>query len=1633
MAMKRGFFFSTDAILAFFTVIAGILAISVLYTHSQPKAQIDYLPQDVVRMLSAVKVSELDNEYLLLLIENGTLSEKEFDNTIIEAAGLLWVKNQASAATLLLQNITDKLVPSRFGLEIVIGNETMHYRSSLREQQVSAYRSMITGLEKTRPIRGTSARIFLTGGEERLIRSSYVYFGGFEGQGNITKILRRIPADANITKIYLEVSAASNFTISINGIHCMDLTVSSTPMTADAFDLTSCKDSLIPGSDNIFMLNFSELESDRAYVGGGLLRADYFTEEVFYKDMNSARYDFPGISGIINLYSAFDVPGQLNSMEAYLHYDANHTNATNNTISLVIGGTLVYSDNSSNETVSVLLNSTNISSKIDFASISNQTVPLRFGFENLTFITTASDRGNGDVAVVNDVSGSMNWNFTSNSAGQERFCKQTLLKTASSQRLSVLKCIMKDFIEQIVTNISGNRMGMVSYSSTVRDVTPLSRNSTLLIDGINQYYASGGTCTSCGVYRAVQELMAGQLTDLLHNTWHYTNSYQEIEPAGFSMPSYDDSEWLTGKMPFGIGRGAAFYSGSISQVNLWPLQGDKDAPVDFTRGINSIRNTFGLPTLITHAPLANSRFTGPSASEWSLSGAIAPEPFRIRNLMFDSFNRANNNNIGANWTEVANGGNWVIYNNYLVESTNGYIGTRDEGVGPIAYNNQGLAWSDYTVTSRIRPNDNDGMGLLFRYQDNQNHYRLRIDNDDWGGRFTRLERIQGGVRTVLWENPGSSFGFSEDSWNEMSIEVKGSTIRAYRGTTLIAEASDTAFQTGTVAAYSWAMDDGSYGADFDWINVTQNVFGLSDYMVINHTTGGTGYASQDFTSPAANPSSAVLVFNYSTNDFLLPNWAEVFCNITHPFGETSVFKTNVTSANNSAGPEQEDIDITPLIVSDSFTYSVKCGATVGPGSFAAIDDVFISINYTPSSGDYDDGWDYKEGVFGYDGDNAEFFPLSRGDLEIVINGTNGVSGSGAWGIQFNVTDEMADMLSSPGGKALVSFDYRWDPGDGAASGIFASSDEVWVKGYLENTSGYRRYLGQESSSVDGDIGFEIWSADDPDSERSFRYTEDVSSFLKHAGVYYLGLGGRLQRNSTAKVGSFSFDNIQIVFTNKSGNTYYRNRFFVFNITNINNPLYLNITSDNGTECYLNGNLIDSYDTAVQNRITAVNTALLFGGENILAIKLKNNDSQGYLQAMLMVNETKRQKALVIMSDGETNACVGAGGISDSGCDDCGGRGCCPGPTGALNTPCPNLPQIIQSEFQDGTERAAEQLINLTCYYQSLHNFSVYTVIFGDVAIGGKKTLNMTALCDPEYTSENTTHYFQSEDPAGLYSIYQEIAMKLRNSFSNKLLQIISITGSFEKSRLYPDSYILLNYTPYIPPVEYGEVPIFFEYRNPSNCTFNISIPQQVRPIDSAVTSYSGMHWTDSVILQNSAGVFVAYNLSKFSSDYSYLGDPFAVPIPAAYLRRGETNSIRITVGDNPFNSTSCSENNTFIYTGLINVVNFTLPYSEVKYNAEGCNWTIELESMDMISLSVPKDYAGPNTCVYTNASHDQTGHKTEDSYDVAMFSLLSHLDYNKDGRVFINFREEDVVIDAKIVRDIPYLWGPTIVEVRVWQ
>ncbi len=671
--------------------------------------------------------------------------------------------------------------------------------------------------------------------------------------------------------------------------------------------------------------------------------------------------------------------------------------------------------------------------------------------------------------------------------------------------------------------------------------------------------------------------------------------------------------------------------------------------------------------------------------------------------------------------------------------------------------------------------------------------------------------------------------------------------------------------------------------------------------------------------------------------------------------------------------------------------------------------------FGPSGGVNDDGWDSQHGAFGTggsdvylntdpneDGSQADNTVLSDKDLRIFIGNdwdddapsADEIPDSGAFGIELYITPAMYEMVAT--GSAALYFDWLIDPT------YLDPGEEGWIKaqfGVAGNTTWLGTQLDQNGTISDAspevfwceDTG---WSAPDPDhacpNPGTGTFSWNLTPLINQSGWYYLVIGAK----ATEQPGDttwdenwrFYFDNIYIEIKNQSDRYYLRKSFTVAD-SSLVRKAFLNILSDDLVDVYLNGQLVYNQTTVSTPsywnvRGAEVPDGIIHEGSNLLAVKLSNSGGAAKFDLELRALNQSRNLAMMVMTDGQAN-------------EECSRQGV----TGDLDG--------------DGSaDTASDDAIQAACDAREDYGATVYAVGFSDNA--NEETLRAIASCGGGL-------YKRSSNTSELEEFYSDVAAHILTASLKS--QSVVVEGSFAPSILYNDSYFNITYEPSVLSPAPTELELLFQTPPLGNCTPQVAVPPGIRIAEAVITSYSGIHWTDYVSVNGGE----AFNLSRFSEEYAILGDPYRVSVPASLLVPGALNNLTVRIGDSPQNSSGCSKNNTLIYRGF---VNSTTPRSPVVSSEEGCSWLIEFEEGSFQTVKVPLGYAGSKECNYTNAS---IAYDAEDAYNLAIYNLLSTLDFDGDGRVLVNFGEEDLEIVVTLVTSVPYLWGPAIASLEVWQ
>jgi hypothetical protein len=122
-------------------------------------------------------------------------------------------------------------------------------------------------------------------------------------------------------------------------------------------------------------------------------------------------------------------------------------------------------------------------------------------------------------------------------------------------------------------------------------------------------------------------------------------------------------------------------------------------------------------------------------------------------------------------------------------------------------------WKDYTLSAKAKPIDDDGFGVVFRYQDPEHFYRLLFLQDGLsGGPITRLDRREGADYTELWS---IEKGYRPGAELMIEVRVTGDVIEASVDGRQLFEVRDGSYRRGKIGLFCYAQK----GQAFDDVRV----------------------------------------------------------------------------------------------------------------------------------------------------------------------------------------------------------------------------------------------------------------------------------------------------------------------------------------------------------------------------------------------------------------------------------------------------------------------------------------------------------------------------------------------------------------------------------------------------------------------------------------------------------------------------------------------------------------------------------------------------------------------------------------------------------------------------------------------
>ncbi|MCZ0962523.1 hypothetical protein [Paracoccus benzoatiresistens] len=263
-------------------------------------------------------------------------------------------------------------------------------------------------------------------------------------------------------------------------------------------------------------------------------------------------------------------------------------------------------------------------------------------------------------------------------------------------------------------------------------------------------------------------------------------------------------------------------------------------------------------------------------------------------------------------------------------------------------------WSDYVFDMVVHPADDDTIGAVFYWQDENNHYELSIDQQT----FTRqLVRVESGQRTVLAQESGA---YRHHAEQDLRIAVSDRGIIVTLDDQLLdgPVIDSDPLEGGTVGVLSRSISR----ASFDEVSVNGQV--LSARALGQHTAtdlDGNGREGIPVTAAATISPVAVASYDWLTGDKVVATGRDAV--IDAPVGASQV-TLRVTDVNGNMSQDRIDLQVTgrdKLMFADDFSgslkrYTIVDDGTNGPSDWRIADDALVQDSNI-GGGQQEPGWD----------------------------------------------------------------------------------------------------------------------------------------------------------------------------------------------------------------------------------------------------------------------------------------------------------------------------------------------------------------------------------------------------------------------------------------------------------------------------------------------------------------------------------------------------------------------------------------------------------------------------------------------------------------------------------------------------
>ena len=132
---KKAQYLTIDAFIASMIVAVTLVIVFAARTTLPYTSQSEAASRGLAESLSQVKLSELNNQLILNMSRNGTITN--LDNTILKQVTEFYFVGNKHYAFELLRNVTQTLIPKQYSFGVIVNNDLIYNRTIRTENSSS--------------------------------------------------------------------------------------------------------------------------------------------------------------------------------------------------------------------------------------------------------------------------------------------------------------------------------------------------------------------------------------------------------------------------------------------------------------------------------------------------------------------------------------------------------------------------------------------------------------------------------------------------------------------------------------------------------------------------------------------------------------------------------------------------------------------------------------------------------------------------------------------------------------------------------------------------------------------------------------------------------------------------------------------------------------------------------------------------------------------------------------------------------------------------------------------------------------------------------------------------------------------------------------------------------------------------------------------------------------------------------------------------------------------------------------------------------------------------------------------------------------------------------------------------------